>query len=448
MNMSLTFFETSLLLLSLCLALFLSIEWLSGELVVGVCLILYLLIIGINYVKTRRITLFQIWLLAFIFMIWSEMMIITSRPNVSHSSITAIVFLLSANAILLLGYEISPFKESHKLLKVSVFKSTKYLFWIIFFSLIAYFLNIRETIENTITSGRELSETLGGATLFGVLTSSIALMIPAFIAFYYKYYSKDGLWKSFLLILPIVVVQLLLGTRYRLLFMLLPFLVLLEFLDVRKMNIRKLLFLVFVGIGMILVTGFVKKFRNMALDDMMAMNLTEEKSKPSGLLVSLAEGMSPEGVVEMTEMANRYFANHDLTYGKEITFPLYFWIPRSIWKDKPTPIDHWLIRKYETVSDAASTASGFTGEIRADFGMFCFLILFVWGGGLFVLDRWILRVFSTSGANVVKILASLIYPWIFFFVRSPLTSTNTFLVEIAVFFCISKFFSNKKLSPP
>ena len=162
------------------------------------------------------------------------------------------------------------------------------------------------------------------------------------------------------------------------------------------------------------------------------------------LIVRLASNMSPEGVVRMARLADRYFADHSLHYGRETGFVLYFWVRRRFFPEKPTMLDYWLIREYNPlVSEKYTTASGFLGELRADFGWFSLLFVFLFGMLMRRLDDFSSAVFSAGNSSFDMVLASLLYPWVFFFVRSPVTSTISLLWELVLFYGLYILFSNK-----
>ncbi len=50
---------------------------------------------------------------------------------------------------------------------------------------------------------------------------------------------------------------------------------------------------------------------------------------------------------------------------------------------------------------------------------------------------------SLTFAGIDWMLASLLYPWVFFFVRSPVTSTISLLWELVLFYGLYILFSNK-----
>ena len=196
---------------------------------------------------------------------------------------------------------------------------------------------------------------------------------------------------------------------------------------------------------MAMVSTFVKNNRTLGLAQANeSIFSAENESSSERLPVRLASHMSPEGVVRMARMADRYFSDHSLRWGQETGFLLYFWFPRSLWRDKPTQLDYWLIREYiPTLPDTYSSASGFIGELRADFGWGCLLFVFLFGLPLKRVDDFCVSVFSEGNASFDMVLASILYPWIFFFVRSPVTSTMSLLWEILIYYALYILFQRR-----
>ena len=189
---------------------------------------------------------------------------------------------------------------------------------------------------------------------------------------------------------------------------------------------------------MVVVSGLIKQIRNTSLVDYFNETHVRDSESNAPWLVNIAENMSPEGVVEMTVLSDDYFSKHEYHYGRESGFILYFWIPRFIWPSKPTQLDHWLIREYMVVSENHSSASGFTGELKADFGLFSLIFVFFIGYILKRLDDYVKMYLSYSDRSFNTVIASSIIPYVFFFVRSPLTSSYSFLFGIALFFFLRK----------
>lgn len=438
--------ELLIICLSTCLVIWLiGVDGNSLKFVVECHFYFYIILIALDFFSSHRITLFQTWLGSFIFIIWSDMMI--QSQNTSYNIYNeSIVFLLLANNIFLIGYILYKPKQEIKKIENRVFKNVKLIPFMLSIALAVYIVAMYKTVLDSLAEGRQTLELSSTQNLLNVIVTTFGLIIPVYSSFYYKFYSKRTYY-SLLFVLPVFAIQAVLGTRFKLLYMIIPYCVILNILDVRSMSKRKMIILGCLMVILVSVTNFIKEYRNMSIADALNISqLNENSTRDEGLLLKLAEKMSPEGIVRMTYLANDYFSNHELEYGKEIGQFVYFIIPRSIWKDKPSAIDYWLIRRYEVVEESHSTASGFTGEIRADFGMFCFIILLFWGMVLKKLDDYSRRIYSQTGPVYNKILVAMIYPYIFFFVRSPLTASNTFVFELLLYFLVGKFFTIKDIS--
>lgn len=402
----------------------------------------YLILLGLNFLLAHRITLFQVWIAGFIFIIWSDMMILSqdsSFPIYKES----IAFLLMANDTLLIGYILHRPNHKKKNIEKRIFKSVKRIPLMLNIALAVYVFVMYKIVIASLAEGRQLLELSSTQHLGNMIANTLGLFIPVFSAYYFKFYSKHTYF-SLLFALPAFAIQAILGTRFKLLYMIIPYCIILNILDVRLMTKRKIFVLGGIMVALVSVTNFIKEFRNMSIAEALNTSaLNDDSAGNEDLLVKFAEKMSPEGIVRMTYLANDYFSKHELEYGKEIGALVYFIIPRSIWKEKPTAIDHWLIRRYEVVPESHSTASGFPGEIRADFGMLCFIILFLWGIILKSLDDYLKCIYSQVGPYYNKILVAMIYPYIFFFVRSPLTASNTFVFELLLYFIIRKLLTKR-----
>lgn len=377
-------YEIFILTISLLLSMCLHANFMDTKDVVEIHFFLYIALILINLSKSKRFTLYQLWIAAFVFMIWSEMMILSYDAYDARKYAVSIAFLLAANDTLLLGYEFFTTRiKKGMLTKNRVVTRASHIPWMLTIAVAVYLFGVWQSLLQTILGGRgsNLGEITGSGSIWGVIVGTLGLLIPAFSAYYFKYCTKRSVWLSLIWAMPVFTTQLLLGTRFRLLFMIIPYLILLGIVDVRRLNFRKLSILLLFVLLLGSVSGFVKTNRDRSVDDILNGGPSMEGGKKGEpVLAKIADKMSAEGVVYMTELANRYFSNHELRYGQEISFAFYFVIPRSIWPSKPTPVDYWLVRKYENVHDSFSSASGFCGEIRADFGMACFIILFLWGG--------------------------------------------------------------------
>lgn len=436
------FIETGLLFISICiLFLLVGFEAISLKSVVIGHFYLYTLLLGFNFLLTHRITLFQIWIAGFIFIIWSDMMILSQDLSFAIYE-RSIAFLFFANNTLLLGYLLyNP--NLKKGIDKRIFQQAKVIPFLLTVALFIYVVASYQKMILTLIMGRQLRDVVGTTELWSTITDTLGLLIPTYSAYYFRFYSRKNAYISLLWALPVFVIEAVLGTRFRLLFLIMPYCVILEYIGVKYMPWKKIIKLVILILMLIPITNFIKKNRTISFYEAIENVNRKQDIQSEEFMIKLADNMSPEGVVRMTFLANDYFSNHQLMYGKEIGHVLYFMIPRKYWPDKPLPIDHWLIRKYEKVSSTYSTASGFTGEIRADFGMGCFIILFFWGMFLKWFDEYAKRVYSSNDTDYNKILIALIYPYIFFFVRSPLTATYSFIFEVLVYLIIRKMLTKQ-----
>ena len=404
-------------------------------------LFLYLVLIANNIIIHRRFTLFQIWNVAYVYVIVSEMILITHRSVITQEYQFAIAFLLLANAIFIIGYKLAHFRETKWEIKHSYFLKHKKLFIVVFLFFMFFYLYFKyEQALTNFNTIRKVGNALGSGSVMRIIVNAIGMVTPALIGYFFVYHTKNK-WLSLFFVIPLVIIQFMISTRFRVLYMVLPYLIIMNIFPLQIDKKRRLLV-----VGILLVVFSVgstnlKKYRYTSLrEDLDFSALYERSSNP---FVSFANKMSPEGVVHMTMLANDYFKIRPLSHGREITYVTYFWVPRAIWKDKPTPIDYWLIREYENIGESVTTASGFTGEIRADFGYYCFIIVFLWGIALKYLDMFIVVKYRKD-KTYDRVITAMFFPWIFFFVRSPNTATIPFLLEIMVLIFIRKVLFTKR----
>lgn len=403
-------------------------------------LIVYVLIIIAEMVKIKRLSLFQVWLCAFIYIILSEMLII-GYNDYNHIYMIPILFYLIGNNIVLIGYRCYN-KQTNKSEETpyKVNNPSALIICLAILEVLYLYVNKDKIIE-TLMFGRILKSSIGGGAIESSLISGLGLLIPSFAGYYFRYIKQKNAIYSIIFSMPIFVYQFIMGTRFVLLFTIIPFLIISGLISLYLTNFRKNIMLLLFAIVLIFGTNYIKENRNLSANDREHQYeiLTENTDEP---FQKLADNMSPEGIIYMAKKANDYFDNNPLSYGKETGFILYFWIPRSIWPNKPTMLDHWLIRQTEIVSDSHSTASGFLGELRADFGWFSLFFAFLIGLFVRKCDNYLIS-FNTNTASINFVMALLFIPYIFFFVRSPLTSTMKLICELIVFLLIKKIFFDR-----
>lgn len=409
--------------------------------IIDVQLLLYLFILLLNYQRNKSFNIYQIWLVGYIFIIWSEMCI-TSYKEVGDIYLIPYVRFTLANFFVLMGYHIYNKKPS---INVHTISKTNWLFP--FMIIVLYVLYVTQSASSAIANfqtGRHLNSAKGSSTLIGSLLSALGTILPALIAFYVKYVKNRKSWISFIYSLPIFVIVFFQATRYKFLFSVIPYLVITDVLSLEKTSKRSIIILLIISFLVLSISSFLKENRNYGFVELEAPSIFQNNdSEQDGFFVKLAGKMSPEGVLKMAYIADDYFSSHSLHWGRETSFILYFWVPRSIWPEKPTQLDYWLIRDYssETVADSFSSASGFIGESRADFGWGCLLFSFFIGMLLKRIDGFKRRILSYHKGSFNIVFVSILIPWAFFFVRSPITATMSLVWELLLYFVFVLLFS-------
>lgn len=425
-----------LISLSIVLVLLMWAGFLPVMPIINIHFYLLLWMIVADYFYVRKFNLYQIWIAGFVFVILSEMLILSDSYTVAQVQdyVPSFSYLLLANNLVLLGYWCCRVRKKQEVGSLFFVCHDKLFLSLVLLGLVIYIAGEFSSVYANFTLGRQVRDAKGSSfSIFGIITTSLGYLLPAAIAYYFRYIRKRQLFLSFFLVLPVWIIQLLLATRFHLLFSVIPYFVLIGLMDVRRISWKKNVMVFSVLLVLLVVSSFLKENRNNAFSDWETVEQNDDASKKEFLSVKLAHQMSPEGVVQMTYLANKYFSTHPLSYGRESTFILYFWIPRAIWPEKPTQLDYWLIREFnKRVPDGHSTASGFTGELRADFGMFSLLFVFLGGMLLRRGDVFAERVFCFSN-DMNMIFAAILFPYVFFLIRSPLTATMAFLFELLLF---------------
>lgn len=395
-----------------------------------------------DFFKKRSLTLYQVWIVAFIYIILSEMLLYDANIRASED-MRAVRFLLIANDLVLIGYLISPMRYRMRKMHTYVQIRRKQSIFL-FFLMVCYVYYLYKELPLAFINyflGRQFVDALGSSQLDFAIAEAIGMILPSIIAFYIVQIRKSKVIYSIVYSFPIFIVMLLLGTRFKFLFSILPFLLVANLLQVREVNFKKMVFLFGFALLFICFSSFLKtnrdhnyagiSFKNGSFDDERNVELFSAK---------LAREMSPEGIVGMTKLAEDYFSKNPHTYGVQSSFILYFWIPRSFWPNKPTLLDYWLIRKYEKTSPAYTTSSGFVGELRADFGMFSLICVFFLGMILKYLESYVDVVWNKRYGSFDLIFAAMLYPMTFFFVRSPIVSIYTFIFQYVIYIFFRRLF--------
>lgn len=385
----------------------------------------------------KKITLLHIWNIAFVFIILSE--VFTKGISSDAYILKALKFLVLANNLIYVGYISKNDTNFHASLQqaINVKSNTFTKYFLILLVVIYTAFTIKGAI-NAFLFGRNVSvSTLDSDSYIFValIINSLGLVLPAFIAYYYVNIRKRGLLMPLILSSPVFIILFFGGTRFYLLFSFLGFMITILSEYSYGISIKKAFMVGITIIILMSLSSLMKEFRvsgsrgpNKHIENPQAFN---------GFPEYLSQFMSPEGVVDMTSLMFRHFEKNDFLYGKSSSFILYFWIPRAIWPDKPTMLGHWLIRKYRSgFSIGQSTSFGFSGELYADFGLLSLFFVFLLGRLLKLADDYKEWAFNTGGYQII--VGSMLFPYVFFFVRSPITATQVFLGILFFYIVIKK----------
>ncbi len=151
--------------------------------------------------------------------------------------------------------------------------------------------------------------------------------------------------------------------------------------------------------------------------------------------------LSSEGMLNITTLILKSPAIWEHSRFNENLYLFYWWIPRSLWPQKPTMAGHWLIREYGNArgfGKGYSVSGGFCMPALVDFGpnwgmFFCL----VYGALLGIFERFVSRQ-SKRKWGPPSLFAALLYFGVFFMMRSLQTSL-IFMMEAWVVVIIPVF---------
>jgi hypothetical protein len=407
---------------------------------------IYLFFLGIvilvDYLRTRTFTLFQVWQFGFVFIILSEALLLESQHD---KILEAVKYLIIANNVIILGYLFSTKSQNFKIYSLSEdsIKRKKWIQILLFLMGIIFVVYKFQNAWLIFKYGRIYASIFNifddKILLLSSFTDSIGLILPALIAFYFiVMMNKKSFILPFLFSLPIFVILFMGGTRFPLLFSFMGFLLVVNFGKRGNTFSFKYQMLILIFL-LVIASTIMKSFRSTGFENYPDTPKGRIALEKPNKIKWLAMKMSPEGVVDMTALMMDHFDDHPHLYGKSSSFLFYFWIPRDIWPNKPTMLGYWLIRSYRSgFSEGHSASFGFAGDLYADFGYFSLVLIFVLGILLNRLDQFCLFHFNLESKSLQKIIAAMLYPYVFFFVRSPITSTMTFLGVYLIYFIFKK----------
>jgi oligosaccharide repeat unit polymerase len=396
----------------------------------------------LNIYFYKKIQLIDFWNGAFVFIIVSEILQI-KYYNQNLSS--AVYYLLTSNNVVNIGYLYNYRKRSIFVEKNNE-KARNNKTIVLLLILVVIFYTVMKLPEAiyTFKVGRNIvfTQNVGQSFFLTPLFDSIAFVFPAIIAYYFVYVKNKKVLIPFIISSPIFLILFLSGTRFPLLFSFLGFLIVIQSKYFIRIKIKHFILISFLLFTLVYGAKLMAHFRSTDTknEQFILVDRTNENDLPTLLATSI---MSNEGVVDMTSIMFDYFKNNKHLYGASTGFILYFWVPRELWPGKPTMLGNWLVREYRSgFSDAHSASFGFTGDLYADFGLFSLIFIFFIGRFLKLAETFKDRNFKLGGYNTI--LAAMLFPYTFFFVRSPITASMTFIAILFFFYLFKKLIIVKK----
>jgi hypothetical protein len=403
--------------------------------------------------KSKSIRLIDVWNVSFIFVIVSEALM---KNAGDQEFLIATQFLMTANNLVNIGY-LSAFKKSRLdaggLMSPPPRRRMRYqslTLFVLLSCIVGYALANYQAALLAASIGRstaaDILRTSSEARILDALWSAIGMVIPSILTYYVLVIKNGRLIYALALAAPILLIQMISGTRFVLLFSMIGIIVVYMSANDRRWSWRKLLTAICLMLGLLYSTVIMKEIRSGGshFPAIVAGGVGDMTWLAEPNLAKFAEEfLSPEGVIDMTALMFRYFDTHPHLYGLSTSYLLYFWVPRSIWEEKPTMLGHWLIREYRSgFSEGHSVSFGFIGDLYADFGLFSLIAIFMLGSGLFSLELFRRKMNANKGLGVV--FGAMLYPYVFFFVRSPITSTINIFAIYLIYFVFRRLMEGTK----
>jgi oligosaccharide repeat unit polymerase len=402
--------------LSLCLIIsiliFLTDSFESLNMVVDIVLVT-LLILKIYFYRKIKVDFFYIVYIGFLFLIYFD---INNPPlkfdkdvELEACKIIASCFFILLSTLLIQ----KPIKKKGGLNNTEIVKVTtrQKLFLISIY--ILYMFVMTQTAIVGFYYGRNSGMLASWIGPFYKYFVAISYVLPGLFAYLFV---KKNITFTLLLILtlPIFGIQILNGTRFVFLF---SFFIFACFIfDINNLNKKNILilFVLFIGASSLITT-------------IRSGGVVNESPTDKKLIDNI---LHSEGLVYYFSGLVKYYEHNEHSYLPiQSSFVTYFYIPRSLWPEKPKLIGKWILHSgvfSESFSDKHSGSVTIVGPFYADFGYFCFLIIFILGRGLSKVEQLYFAYISRK--DLTTIIAASTAPTLFFSLRSFNTSFITFAV--------------------
>ena len=256
--------------------------------------------------KSKKITLIHIWCIGFVYIILSEVFIITDLQK-NMFAIFALKYLISANNIILIGY------YSVKEIRIYNFKrkdfeyETKKMGSVILILLVIFYVIMSwKTAVKSFALGRD-SGTEGENFVLSSILNAMGFILPSVILFYFYFIKKKSLFLSFLISTPIFIILFMGGSRFPLLFSFVSFFITYKNLSAKKISIKQALLLLSASLILLSASLAMKEFRSGKESNQ---NYFEKENSYKDFPTYVSQYLSNEGGIDMTSLMIKHFESH------------------------------------------------------------------------------------------------------------------------------------------
>lgn len=399
----------------------------------------YVLLIVCSFLVSKEIGVDIIWGVGFIYVILSEMLFL---PSYNFYYLDVVRYIIIGNNIILGGYYSFKDKTSFKLGRYELTNRA----WFIFFLIAMTALYIAISLPHALVAmerGRYYARGAHVGGRFGSFVEDFEYVIPAFWGYCFRN-QKRGWVTSLLFSLPVFVIVIMSGTRFPLIFAVLGWALSTGLFNMYRFKTKHILYAALILFVTVLMTNNMMSSRVAGVDERGEWGTSRVRSNKSIAQRIVSYG-SDEGVIQANTWLFDYCERNGYTYGKQSAFFLYWWVPRSVWKDKPEMTGRWLPQEYGTFRASHSSSIGIWGELYVDFGYYSFIFLFLWGLLLRRINSYC-KYLSYKVSDIHIILVPILFSFVFFAVRSPITSFIAMNISAIIYF-VFRYSVCKKITP-
>ncbi|WP_277679718.1 O-antigen polymerase [Gracilibacillus dipsosauri] len=292
-------------------------------------------------------------------------------------------------------------------------------------------------IANSKMGGIEYSDERAWETLVNPLMNIVGYILPTLIYHYLLVRRKRRrrIATAILWSLPIFLTFLFTGTRYFILYSAGTFFVAYMYYNMKP--IRRFSVVILFCLLAFFSASIISALRGGGISGLVqadTMNLHLDRT---------------EATVKYMTMVVDHYDTNDFTLGSSTLANFVFWIPRSMWPEKPTMFGYWFIREYYGTSFAGgrtlSAPASFLAETYADFGVLGIFVLSLFLG--YILLRIDLNLLNASNAfSIMKVIVFSLVPIVFFLPRQINVPLTSFVGILAVVYAFRYFAVSVKVT--